>query len=178
MKKIAALLFLSLTMTAANAIKYHTGIGVRSGKFNSGITFKHFYDADNRQGVQLDAYYTDIPQGGYTVKGLYILQNHIKMPILQIPLDFIYGGGLHVGYFPYHPDVIDPGYYKKVNGKKVPYGKSVPVAGIDGSVQIEYKIPAKRFPFTLTIDANPYYEFLNRGPEWLDFGLSIRYVFR
>jgi len=178
MKKLVATLFFISSFFFAHALKYHSGIGIRFGKFNTGITFKHFYDGDNRRGLELDGFYTNIPQGGYTIKGLYIFQNHIHMPLLQIPLDLIFGGGLHASYFPYYPHLNDAGYYKKVNGHKIPYYKDVIVAGVDASVQVEYKIPARRAPFTLTFDVNPFYEFLNRGPEWLDFGFSIRYVFR
>src|SRR5690349_20783087 len=102
MKKIGALVALFFAITSAYAIKYHSAIGLRFGKFSTGASFKHFYDADNRQGLELDAMYTNIPQGGYTVKGFYVLQNHIKIPIIQLPLDFIYGGGAHVAYFPWH----------------------------------------------------------------------------
>ena len=57
------------------------------------------------------------------------------------------------------------------------YTTSVLTLGVDATVQIEYKIPIKHVPFTVSIDCNPYYEFYNQGPEWIDFGVSIRYVF-
>jgi hypothetical protein len=178
MKKFFTLLILICAFSFSHAQKYYTGIGVRFGKFNTGLTFKHFYAPENRYGIEIGGYYTNIPQGGYTVKGFYLVQNRIKVPIVQIPLDFIFGGGLHAAYFPYKRNLNDPGYYKKVDGKKVPYYKSVPVGGVDATVQLEYKIPIRRFPFTLIADVNPYFEFLNPGPQWLDFGFSIRYVFR
>jgi hypothetical protein len=178
MKKLVVLLFFISFIIVSNAQKYYTGIGLRAGKFNSGITFKHFYAPENRYGIEIGGYYTNIPQGGYTVKGFYLIQNRIKVPIIQIPLDFIFGGGVHGAYFPYKQSLNDPGYYKKVDGKKVPYYKSVPVGGVDATVQIEYKIPMRKVPFTLVFDVNPYYEFLNPGPQWLDFGFSVRYVFR
>jgi hypothetical protein len=178
MKKKIALAVLFFAAANSYAIKYHSALGLRFGKFSTGASFKHFYDADNRQGIELNAYYTNIPQGGYTIKGFYVLQNHIKIPIIQLPLDFIFGGGLHVAYFPYHEDRNDPGYYRSEGGRKIPYYKSVIVAGVDATVQIEYKIPMRRFPFALSFDVNPFYEVLNRGPEWLDFGFAVRYCFR
>src|SRR5689334_21515843 len=117
MKKLFVLAILFFILADSYAIKYHSAIGVRFGKFRTSASFKHFYDADNRQGLELDGMYTNIPQGGYTVKGFYVIQNHIKIPIVQIPLDFIIGGGAHVAYFPWHADINDPGYYKKENGK-------------------------------------------------------------
>src|SRR5436190_19122453 len=140
MRKVAIFSLLFFIFVNTYAIKYHSALGLRFGKFNTGASFKHFYDSDNKQGIELDASYTNIPQGGYTIKGFYVFQNHIKIPIIQIPLDFIYGGGLHAAYFPWHADLNDPGYYKTENGKKIPYYKSVLVAGIDATVQIEYKI--------------------------------------
>jgi hypothetical protein len=178
MKKGTVLIMLLGLSAICNAQKYYTGIGLRFGKFNTGLTFKHFYAPENRYGIEIDGFYTNIPQGGYTLKGLYLVQNRIKVPILQLPLDFIFGGGIHLAYFPYHKDINDPGYYKNVDGVKKPYYKSVVVAGVDGSVQLEYKIPMRKVPFTINIDVNPFYEFLNPGPEWLDFGASVRYVFR
>jgi hypothetical protein len=178
MRKFAVLLFCIALFKTTYSQKYYTGIGARFGKFNTGLTFKHFYAPENKYGLEVDGFYTNIPQGGYTVKGFYLVQNRIKVPILQLPLDFIFGGGLHFAYFPYHFDKNDPGYYKKEDGVKIPYYKNVLVAGVDGTIQLEYKIPLRNFPFTINADLNPYYEFLNRGPQWLDFGASIRYVFR
>jgi hypothetical protein len=178
MRKFFALLLFLFVHFQSYSQKYYTGIGARFGKFNTGLTFKHFYAPENRYGLEIDAFYTNIPQGGYTLKGLYLVQNRIKIPILELPLDFIFGGGVHLAYFPWHADINDPGYYKKVDGSKVPYYKSVVVAGVDGSVQLEYKIPMRKVPFTLNVDVNPFFEFVNPGPEWLDFGASVRYVFR
>jgi hypothetical protein len=178
LRKFLALLFFVSCFYISQAQKYYTGIGARFGKFNTGLTFKHFYAPENRYGIEIDGFYTNIPQGGYTVKGLFLVQNRIKVPIIQLPLDFIYGGGIHAAYFPYRAKANDYGYYKLVNDKPVYYRKNVLVVGIDASVQFEYKIPFRKFPFTLCLDFNPYYEFLNRGPEYLDFGFSVRYVFR
>ncbi len=153
---------------------YYTGIGFRIGKFNSGFSYKHFYNSDNVTAIQVDGYFTHMADGGYTLKGFYLRQIPFKIPIIQLPLDFIYGGGLHVGYFP----IEDKGYYKLKDGDAVFYGKSVFTGGVDATVQIEYQVSKKVAPLTVTLDCVPFYELYNRGPEFIDFGLSVRYTFR
>lgn len=174
MKKVLVLLLLLIagSCSAQRYYTYYTGIGGRAGKFQTGITFKHFFDADNATGIQIEGYYSNVASGGYTGKFFYIKQNRFKLPIVQLPLDFIYGAGVHAGYFPFEPQ----GYYKKVKRDANYYDKSVISGGVDITVQIEYKIP--KVPFTFSIEAVPFYEFLNPGPEYVDFGVALRYVFK
>ena len=153
---------------------YYTGVGLRVGKFNSGISYKHFYGSDNITAIQVDAYITHMADGGFTLKGFYLRQFPFKIPIVQLPLDFIYGGGLHMGYFP----ISERGYYKLVKGDAVYYGKSVFSGGIDATVQVEYQVSKRVAPLTITLDCVPFYEFYNRGPELVDFGVSLRYTFK
>ena len=165
------MLFSMMTISSYSQ-KYYTGIGGRAGKFYTGVSFKHFVNTSNATGIQLEASYANITVGGFNLKGFLIKQLPFKIPIIQLPLDFVYGVGLHAAYFPYEPQ----GYYKKVNKEAVYYDKAVITVGVDVTAQIEYKIP--RVPVTLTIDFTPFYEFVNRGPEIADFGVSIRYVFK
>jgi hypothetical protein len=171
--------FFFIVSLASQAQEYSTGIGARWGKFNSGITMKHFFNADNATGAQLDLYRTFVYSGGYTAKLFFIKQKSFRVPILQIPLDYIYGFGLHAGYFPY---VFDPvgrlSYGYRSNGKVYPYHADVITIGLDATLQIEYQIPMHDLPVTISIDANPFFEFLNRGPEYVDFGVNARYVFK
>ena len=160
--------------TQAHTNIYYSAFGIRVGKFNSGISYKHFYNTDNATAIQIDAYFTHMADGGYTVKGYYLRQIPFKLPIIQLPLDFIYGGGLHVGYFP----IEDLGYYKIRHGDAVFYRKSVFSGGVDGTVQIEYQVKRKIAPITVTLDCVPFFEFYNPGPEFVDFGVSVRYTFR
>jgi hypothetical protein len=174
MKKLIVFVLIGLlAVPAAKAQLYYAAIGGRAGKFNTGITFKYFANTNNAIGYQFDGYYTNIASGGYTAKGFVIKQIPFKLPIVQLPLDFIVGGGAHAGYFPYDPQ----GYYKRRNGEPEYYSKDVVSAGLDGTIQIEYQV-RKVVPLTIGIDATPFFEFLNPGPEWIDFGVSIRYVFR
>ena len=151
---------------------YYTGIGVRAGKFNTGITFKHFFDADNTTAIQLDLYYSNVASGGYTLKGFYIRQLPFRLPIVQLPLDFVYGGGVQIGYFPFHPQ----GYYKRDEKDADYYDSAVISAGVGVTAQIEYRI--RRTPITLGVEVVPFYELINPGPEYVDFGVALRYVFR
>ena len=173
MKKTIVLISFCMFIYSASAQLYISGIGIRAGKFNTGITTKYFFIADNNSGMQFDAYYTNIASGGYTLKGFYVKQVPFKIPIIQIPLDFIFGGGLHAGYFPYEKQ----GYYRRSRKDANYYSKSVVSVGVDATIQIEYQVK-KIAPFTIGIDAVPYFEFINQGPEFIDFGVSIRYVFR
>jgi len=177
MKRLSCLLFLLLAINLASYGQlYYTGIGLRAGKFNSGVTFKRFFDADNSVGMQADLCFTHIADDGWTLKAFYLRQFPFKIPIIQIPLDLVLGGGLHTGFFPIRTQ--EGGYYKIVDGEKVPYNKDVVTVGVDATVQLEYKVPVRKWPLTFTIDCTPFYEFINRGPEWIDFGFSVRYVFR
>lgn len=173
MKRILLTVLLFSSFATVRAQLYTFGIGGRAGKFNTGITTKMFFNTDNATGLQLDAYYTNIASKGYTLKGLLIKQMPFKVPIIQLPLDFVYGAGAHLAYFPYEPQ----GYYKRRNKEAIYYDKSVITAGVDATIQIEYQVK-KIAPFTLSIDIVPYYEFYNQGPEFIDFGVSVRYVFR
>ena len=175
----SAICFLLLTTLVTGTTfgqLYFTGIGVKAGKFNSGLTFKRFFDADNSTAVQIDMCFTHIADDGGTLKFFYLRQMPFKVPIIQLPLDLVLGAGIHSGFFPVRSS--GGGYYKIVDGNRVLYDKDVVTVGVDGTIQIEYKVPLKNAPFTFTIDCTPFYEFVNRGPEWIDFGFSIRYVFR
>ena len=176
MKRGIFLFLMTLACSGAFGQLYYTGIGIRVGKFNTGLTFKRFFDADNSVGMQIDACFTHIADDGFTLKGFYLRQKPFKVPIIQLPLDFVYGAGMHVGFFPVR--TTGGGYYKIVDGERVLYNKDVMTVGVDATLQIEYKIPGRKTPFTFGIDCTPFYEFINRGPEWIDFGIAIRYVFR
>ncbi|MBP6335064.1 MAG: hypothetical protein KA444_06280 [Bacteroidia bacterium] len=172
MKRLITGVLLLLLVTEVHAQLYISGIGVRAGKFNTGITSKFFFYAENNTGMQFEAYYTNIASGGYTFKTFWVKQLPFKIPIIQLPLDFIVGAGAHAGYFPY----AEQGYYKRSGKDAVYYSKSVMSVGVDATIQIEYQVK-KIAPITIGIDFVPYYEFINQGPEFVDFGVSVRYVF-
>lgn len=86
--------------------------------------------------MQFDAYYTNIASGGYTLKGFFVKQVPFKIPIIQLPLDFVFGGGVHAGYFPFETQ----GYYRKSKKDANYYDKSVVSIGLDATIQIEYQV--------------------------------------
>src|ERR1044072_7797232 len=91
---------LSLLIYTQSPAQYYTGIGARLGKFSSGISVKYLLDANNAKGLELFVGKTKIARGGYIGKLFYVNQTPCKLPLLQIPLDIIFGGGTHVAYFP------------------------------------------------------------------------------
>lgn len=169
---LCVLLIFGLT-SAAYSQHYYAAIGGRAGKFNTGVTMKYFWNTDNSTGVKIDGYYTNIASGGYTLKGFFIKQLPFKVPIIQLPLDLVLGAGVHGGFFPYDKQ----GYYKRVDGEAVYYDDDVLTVGVDATIELEYQIK-KVVPLAFSIDFCPFYEFINRGPEYTDFGFSIRYLFR
>jgi hypothetical protein len=172
MKKILThltlLVILSLFGLSQSQAQYYTGIGLRLGKFSSGVSVKYFFDANNAKGLELFAGKTKIARGGYIAKLFYESQAPCTMPLLQIPLDIVFGGGAHAAYFP-------TGYYRLRDGELIPYGDKIFSAGIDAILGVEYKVPIA--PLTLGIDVNPFLDLLNPGPEHLDFSVAIRYIF-
>ena len=157
-----------LMFSSATNAQYYTGVGVRLGKFASGVSFKYFFDANNAQGIELIVAKTKTAKGGYVATALYESQTPITMPILQIPLDIFFGGGVHGGYFP-------EGYYKIRDGEQYVYGDKIYTFGIDAILGLEYKVPVA--PFTVGVDCMPFYDIINPGPEYMDFSLAVRYVF-
>lgn len=178
MKRYIFIAFFFITLQSV--AQYGTGgytmaLGVRGGKFNNGVSFKYFFSSDNASGIQLDGYYSKIGNNGYTVKLFYIRQVPFKVPIIQIPLDLVYGAGVHAGYFPLKNGYS---YFKVRDGDPVYYNKTVTPVGVDATIQLEYRARSRRksLPLIFTFDFTPFYEFVYEGPEQLDFGASIRYI--
>lgn len=160
---IAALIF----TTAANA-QYYTGIGIHIGRFATGVSIKYFFDANNANGIELIAGKTRAANGGYVATALYEMQRPFNSSLLRIPLDFVFGGGVHGGYYP-------EGYYSIRDGVAYMYGEKVYAFGIDAVLGLEYKVPVA--PLTIGVECIPFYEIVNPGPEFIDFSFSVRYVF-
>jgi len=164
---LALLAALSLSVCTRVHAQYYTGIGARLGKFSSGVSAKHFFDATNAKSFELFLGKTKIARGGYIGKLFYENQTPFTTPLLQIPLDLIFGGGTHLAYFP-------KDYYHLADGELVPYRDKTLSAGIDAMLGVEYKVPIA--PFTLGAEVNPFLDLLNPGPEYLDFFITIRYI--
>jgi len=181
---LVCLIFFGL-QSQSNAQEYHLAIGGRWGKVNSGLSAKYMFGAENNRGVQAEIYRTYVYSKGWTGKIFYVKQGTFHIPLLQVPLDYILGGGLHGGYFandniqvkgtnvyPYHKR---KSYFDSENGGA--YGPHIFSAGVDFTAQFEYLIPWDNLPLSVSVDFNPWYEFINPGSEILDFGFSVRYCF-
>src|SRR5438105_10472024 len=110
--KILLVSFICIFASVACKAQYATGIGIRAGKVASGIDVKHFFNTEHQLAIEVNAGYTLEAHGGYFAKLFLIKQASIKksnipFPLklifrqsrLQIPLKFIYGAGIHAGYF-------------------------------------------------------------------------------
>ncbi len=176
MKRTSLICTFFILSFANSQAQYHLGFGVRFGKLNNGVTFKEFFQADQTIGMELQLNSSLIAATyGYSLKGFLLDQIGFRIPYIQLPLDFVFGGGLQFGYYPYNPP--DNGYYKIESGEPVYYRKNVFTAGVAANIGLEYEL-RKTIPLTIGIDAIPAYDFLNPGPDWFDFGVNIRYVIR
>lgn len=147
--------------------QYEKSFGVRVGKFASGADFKKFFDTNGNTGIEVFAGFTQEANCGYLGKVFFIKQLPIENPRLQLPIKIIFGVGSHVGFFK------DP-YYTIKDGKISYYPVNTLSMGIDGNIGFEYN--TRKLPFTVGVDAMPYYSFLNPGPTWIDLGVNVRFI--
>lgn len=165
---ISILIALSLVQISSVQAQYTTGAGLRVGKFASGIDIKHFFDANSNTGLEVMAGITREAKGGYIAKGYFVKQLPIFNSMLQIPIDMVFGIGGHASYYKYD-------YYSIKEGNPVYYKDKTIAAGVDVMFGLEYD--TRKVPFTIGIDANPFYSLLKPGPEWIDFGVNVRAKF-
>lgn len=165
------LLLLFFIATASSQAQYHAAIGVKGAKFSSGISAKYFFWPDNATGLEIVAGHTRIAKGGWFTTAFYENQIPFHIPIIQIPVDLIGGIGGHVNYYPHR-------YYKIVEGKAQYYNDNCIAVGADVLVGLEYLCPIDWLPVSVGIEAQPFMEFVNKGPECLDAAITLRYVFK
>ena len=170
MKKLFILTALLIFISSQMKAQYHGSIGLRGAKFNAGISLQYYFSADNATGVELMLGHTKIAKGGWNATGFFERKVPFHIPILQLPLNFIGGLGGHINYFPER-------YYKIVEGSAAYYQNNCVAMGVDALVGLEYIVPIKSLPFAVGIEANPFYEFVNKGPEYLDIAVTLKYIF-
>lgn len=165
--KFIFLLIVNMYSIAPCNAQYATGVGLRVGKFATGLDVKHFFDQYQTIGIEFFGGYTQEANSGYLAKLFLVKQIPIHDSRLQVPLKYIFGVGAHAGYFK------DP-YFTIKEGRAVYYPENSFSFGIDGTFGLEYN--TRKLPFTIGVDATPYYTFFNPGPAWIDFGVTIHYI--
>jgi hypothetical protein len=166
----ATLVALFLFIAVASQAQYHAAVGGKFAKFGSGISGKYFFWPDNATGVELVIGRTEIANRGWFVTAFYENQIPFQIPIIQLPLDLICGIGGHVNYYPKR-------YYKIVEGQADYYHDKCIAVGVDVLVGVEYLSPIDWLPLVVGIEAQPFIEFVNKGPEFLDAAITLRYFF-
>jgi hypothetical protein len=166
MKKSIFILSVSafiLMMTSAKTFaqsNYNTGIGVRGGGYENGLTIKHFTNSSTAiEGI------VGFRPGVIVVTGLY--EKH-QVAFSEPSLNWFYGAGAHIG-------AIDAGrYYSRFREDRL-YENNSLLLGADAILGLEWKIP--EIPFALSIDLHPRLE-LARGPYFdLEPAASLRFTF-
>lgn len=164
-KKIlfACCCFISLHSAAQD---YKTGLGIRFGGLNSGITVKHFTSSTSAiEGIVSFSHRT------FVITGLY--EKHF--PIKNAPgLTGFAGVGGHLGFFRYGGH-----YYIYKKRGNVYYSEdrnaTTLIAGIDGILGLDYKI--KGAPINLALDIKPFIDFADSPFGYFDGALSVRFTF-
>ncbi len=160
MKKIVVLLGLlavfTVTRTQAQALgsDYRTAIGV---KFWPGaLTVKHFIKDD----AALEGLF-NFWNHGFRFTGLYEFHGDIN----SAPgLKWYVGPGAHIGWY-------SDRYWRRDRY----YDDGAASFGIDGVLGLDYKI--RNAPIALSLDVNPYVEFLHGAYVDVWGGLGIKFTF-
>lgn len=166
MKNSIFILGMAVIMTAFTTTKlsaqanYKTGVGIRGGGYENGITIKHFTNSSTAiEGI------LGFRPGVVVVTGLY--EKH-AVAFSEPSLNWYYGAGAHIG-------AIDGERYYKGFDKDRYYANNELLIGADGILGLEWKIP--EIPFALAIDLHPRLEFA-RGPYLgIEPAASLRFTF-
>ncbi len=163
---VSVLMLIGISNNNLQAQDYTSAFGVKIGKFASGVTFKQFFGASASDGLEANLTVKK-NFGTAMITALYQKQGPIRNRILQAPIDWNYGAGIHVAMY-------KAGYYRIRNGEKDTYYGSGMSAGIDLRFGLEH--PFANAPLTLGLELNPFYDIINPGPEWLELALSLRFM--
>lgn len=147
-------------------------IGYRASKFNQGIAIKslfNLYEVNNPCGVEIFGGYSFIGKDGYVASISFIkqwgLSNSIKSNDIFLVTQIGIGGGLFKDF------------YSIVDGKKVDYPNYItPSLNINSHFGFEWI--SQDIPFSLLVTCNPWYDFLNKGPEVIDLNLTLKFQFK
>jgi hypothetical protein len=156
-------LFLFILGTSSNVsaqANYKTGIGIRGGGYENGISIKHFINSNTAiEGI------IGFRPGVFIVTGLY--EKH-AVAFSEPSVNWFYGAGAHIGG-------INGGRYYKRYSNDYYYANNEILLGADGILGLEWKIP--EIPFALSADLHPRLE-LARGPFLdLEAAATLRFTF-
>lgn len=163
---LSLLIMISISANKLQAQDYTSAIGVKVGKFASGVTFKQFFGSSASDGLEANLTVKK-NFGTAMLTTMYQKQGPIRNRILQAPIDWNYGAGLHIAMY-------KAGYYRIRNGEKDAYYGSGMSAGIDVKFGLEH--PFANAPLTFGVEINPFYDIINPGPEWLELSASLRFM--
>jgi hypothetical protein len=162
------LMFIAVSIVSVAAAQdYIFAIGVKAGKFSSGVSGKYFFQTTNSTAIEGNL--TFKKNFGTAMVTLF-LDKHFQLrnSQLQIPLDCILGAGVHAAYY-------KPGYYRIKDGGMDAYYDEGVTLGIDAKLGLEH--PFSFMPLTIGIEANPFLDIINPGPEFIELAVVLRYAF-
>lgn len=157
--------------SSGGSVDYNTGIGVRFGGWETGLTVKHFMkDGAAIEGILSSGW----NYRGTRITGLYEWQKSISG---VNGLYWFIGVGAHLGLYSerywYAGDCKDGMYEYK--GKWYRCDGTRAVIGIDGIIGLEYRFP--QIPFTIGVDLKPSIDLFGWGQHFGDGAFTVRYVF-
>ncbi len=163
----AALLMVGTYEASAQADRgYVMSLGIKGGKFSSGLSGKYFFGNTNSNAIEANVTVKK-NFGTLMTTFFYVHQRPFFNKILQIPLDYFVGAGLHGAFY-------KEGYYRVKNGEKDAYYGSGISIGVDALVGLEY--PLSVAPLTISIEAAPFFDLVNPGPEHVEIAFALRYA--
>ena len=149
-----------LFQNISQAQSYKTGIGVRLGGYENGLTVKHFTKSNAAiEGI------LGLRPGVFVLTLLY--EKHAKA-FNESSLKWFYGIGGHIG------GIGRNRYYKRYNDDRY-YDERGILLGIDGILGLEWVVP--ELPISVGADLHPRLELLNGAFIDIEPALSIRYTF-
>lgn len=155
-----------------SAVSYNTGIGIRFGGWESGLTVKHFIKSNVAvEGILSSGWH----YRGSRITGLYEIQKSISgAPGLY----WFYGVGAHIGFYNerywYNGDCNKDGRYWH-NGRWYNCDGTRATIGIDGIIGLEYHF--NEIPFTIGLDLKPSIGLIGYGGRFGDSAFTVRYAF-
>ena len=150
---------------------YTTGIGIRFGGWESGLTVKHFIKKTAAiEGILSTGWH----YRGTRITGLYEIQKSING---AGGLSWFYGVGGHLGFYNesywYKGDCKNGQY--EYQGRWYNCDGTRTTLGIDGIIGLEYFFG--EIPFTIGIDIKPSIDLIGWGSRFGDSAFTARYVF-